>query len=145
MAERRDDRLDASDIAVMVRTEDVDEKSVAAPQFVAVIRRVGCQVRRPSVAPAQDAIEIVAEFGRMQPHRAVAVVRKAAPPQILDDVVDRAALVERCLGEPAVEADAEACHVLALLLDDDVAAEEAELAAARLGIGVQPLCPIAFE
>ena len=69
---------------------------------------VGGEVGRLAVGADQDPVLVVAELGRPQPHRALALVDVPAAAQLVERVLDPARLAQRALRRPGVEADAEA-------------------------------------
>jgi len=107
-AERGDRRLHPRDVAVVVGAEHVDHAVVAALELLLVVGDVGGEVRRLAGRPHEHAVLVVAERRRPQPERAVRAVQVPLLLQAGERAVDRArrALVERTLGEPAVEVDA---------------------------------------
>ena len=96
------------DVAVVVGAEHVDQPLVPALDLVEVVGDVGGEVGRLAVGADQDPVLVVAELGRPQPHRALALVDVTVAAQRLERVLDPARLAQRPLGGPGVEADAEA-------------------------------------
>ena len=127
---RRDDGLEAHDVAVVVGAEDVDELVEAAVQLVPVVGDVGGEVGRLAAGLHERAVLLVArELRGAQPQRALALVGEAVGDQLLARPVPgaRRALVERALEEPVVEADAVAVQRLADLRHQDLDAGRGEL------------------
>ena len=67
-----------ADVAVVVGAEHVDQAVEAALELVAVVGDVGGEVGRLAVGADQDPVLVVAELGRAQPGRALALVDVAA-------------------------------------------------------------------
>ena len=104
------------DVAVVIGAEHVDQAVEAALELVPVIGDVGGQVGRFAVGADQHAILVVAEGCRAQPERLFAAVGVAAAVELCQGRVDLATAVEVALGEPVVEAHAEAIECAAHLL-----------------------------
>ena len=66
------------DVAVVVGAEHVDQALEAALELVPVVGDVGGEVGRLAVGADQDPVLVVAEVGRAQPERALALVGVAA-------------------------------------------------------------------
>jgi hypothetical protein len=81
---------------------------VEAPaELLGHVADVGGEVGRLAVGPVDDPILVVAELGRAEPQRAVLLVEVPALAQASDPALDPATLVQRGLGRPDVEVDAE--------------------------------------
>ena len=93
--------------------------------LVQVIGDVGREVRLDAVLAHDDAVLLVAEVGGAKPLRAILLVDDAVPAQQVERVVDRAAVLEAALAEPAVVADAELLEVVADV-GEDVGESEVE-------------------
>ena len=80
--QRLDTRLRPRDVAVMVRTPDVDDLREAALELVAMVGQVrGDGKSALAIAANEQAVLVVAERGRAQPDRALSVVDVSALPQ----------------------------------------------------------------
>ena len=81
-AERRERRPHPRHVAVVVGAEDVDQPLDAALELVEVVGDVGGEVGRLAVGADQDPVLVVAEVGRPQPDRALALVDVAGVAQL---------------------------------------------------------------
>ena len=107
-AERGDRRLHPRHVAVVVGAQRVDQALGAALELVAVVRDVAGEVGGGAVGAHQHAVLVVSKLGGPQPDRSLAVVYVAVLAQLGDRRLDQAGLVQRPLGEPAVESHPEA-------------------------------------
>ena len=111
IAERRERRLDAADVAVMICPPDVDEMREAALQLVPMVGDVRCKVRRHAVVTYDDAILVVTVIRRAQPQGAVLVVDLSLLLERLTSVAHGLGM-ERALAEPFVERHVERGEIL---------------------------------
>ena len=118
--ERLHARLQRLHLAVVVGAPDVDQVREAAPELVTVIREVVAEVRGRAVAAHEHPVARVAEIGRAQPARAVALVHISAAIELGEHVGDVTPLVQRALGEPRVEHHADARQIILQQIDDSV-------------------------
>jgi hypothetical protein len=89
------DGLEAVDVAVVVRPEQVDLLVEAAVLLGQVVGGVRGEVGRDAVGADQNAVLVVTERRGAQPDRAVAVEDVALLAQPLDGLLDGAAVVQR--------------------------------------------------
>jgi hypothetical protein len=105
--EARRGRLQARDVAVVVRTEQVDAV-VRTRTLVAHVRAVGGEVGGASVGADEHAVLVVAERGGDEEQCPVTLVGVAGGGELRDRRLDRTLGVEPALARPHVEAHAEA-------------------------------------
>src|SRR3954467_1685570 len=86
--------LPTDDVAVMIRTPDIDQMVEPAPELVHEIRAVRTEVRVPTVRADHDAVLVVAVVGGAEPRRAVGLVDLAGHAQPVDRLADLATFVE---------------------------------------------------
>ena len=125
-AEGLDRGAHAGHVAMVVGAEDVDQPAEAALELVPVVGDVGGEVGRFAVGPDQHPVLVVAEGRRAQPEGLVAAVGVAGLVELGEGRLDLAAAVEVALGEPGVEADAEAVEGAAHVLEDQLDAAAAD-------------------
>ena len=94
-------------VAVMIGAEHVDEALEAALALGEVIGDVGGEIGLLPVLAHHHAVLLVAELGGAEPQRAVAALQASLRLEQRERVIDRAALGERALGGPVIEAHAE--------------------------------------
>src|SRR5690606_13408861 len=80
-----------------------------------VVRDVGQEIRRLSIALHHHAVLVVAEPGGGQPERTIALVRQAGRSQIVDGLLDSTIRIQRGLEVEVVEPDAEVLEIAILL------------------------------
>ena len=111
------DRPQPVDVAVVVGAEQVDAQVEAARALVDVVGGVGGEVGVVAVGLDEDAVLVVAEVRRAQPHGPVELVDVTLLDELLQAALDRTGLVERPLGVPDVEVRPEEREHLLLLLE----------------------------
>ncbi len=119
--QRRERRLHARHVAVVVGAPDVDQVVEAAVHLVAVVGDVGQEVGGRAGLADEHAVLVVAVVGGAQPHGAVGVVELAVAVELAQRLADLAgeaavrlaALVERGLARPHVEGHAQALERVA--------------------------------
>jgi hypothetical protein len=125
VAEHRGGRLEPSDIAVVVRAEDIDREVEAALELVAHVRDVGGEVQvRPVGRTNERAVLVVAVGARARPDRPLGLVGVEAR-QDLGNV-----LLDLTLVPPRVDVDAEVGDLAADLPEhvlDGIDPERSEL------------------
>ena len=113
MAEGLDARLEPRDVAVVVRTPDVDEELEAPVVLVAVVGDVGQQVGGLAVRLHEDAVLVVAEVGGAQPGGAVLLEDDTPLAEVVERGVDLSGVGQRLFAGPGVELGADARQALA--------------------------------
>ena len=107
VAQRLRRSLEASNVAVVVRTQHVNSQGVAAVELVGHVRDVAGDVGGVAVGLEHDAVLVVAEVGGAQPPRAIVFVQVAVVLQRLHGLVHGARFEQGVLVEVHVEIHAE--------------------------------------
>jgi hypothetical protein len=95
--------LQARDVAVVVGAEDIEQLARAALELVEHVGHVGREIGRPAVLADHDAILVVAQFGGLEPLRAVVSYSQPPDSSVGDRALQRAGALEFAFREPAVE------------------------------------------
>ena len=110
MAECLHRRLDARDVAVMIRAPDIDDTAEPALVLIMVVGDIRGEVRRHAVIADDHAILVIAIGRGFQPKGAVFLIDIAVILQDLHGFFDRVRM-QRALAEPVVERHIELLEV----------------------------------
>ena len=105
----------------MVGAENVEKQVVTASSLLVVIGDIGGKIRGGAILTDDDPVFVVAVFGRLEPHRAVANVETVPFIEALQGAFQGSAVGEAALGIPVVRADAEFGQVLPDIVEYAVA------------------------
>ncbi len=117
-AQRHQTCAQASDIAVMIGTPDIEQMIEASSKLVEYIGDIRRKVRLDAVFAHHHAVLFVAVVRALEPPGAVLQIGVSCCLQCVERPVDGAVVAQMSLGEPAVEGDAEFLQVFADVVQD---------------------------